>query len=66
MMCHDPRISNDRSDKRATTNAALMMAEGRIRNGLTPDRIDWDEIATGADICDLPPLDLDKPPFTRS
>ncbi len=65
MLCHDPGISNNRNEKRETSNAALMQAE-RIRRSTEifrmstgrdykgPDDIDWEYVAEMADICDLP------------
>jgi hypothetical protein len=52
MRCHDPRISNVRSEKRETENPALAMAE--VTRQLYPEReIDWEDVARSADECDL-------------
>lgn len=48
MLCHDPRISTDRSHKVETENPALMLGEIH-RDFLT---VDWDKVAEQADLCD--------------
>jgi hypothetical protein len=53
MLCHDPRISNDRSEKRETENAVLIWAEHQ-RQAFPNRDIDWDEIARSADYLDWP------------
>jgi len=54
MYCHDPRISNDRNDRRLTTNSALMTFEFLRQQGLSADEFDWDKVAEDADRCDWP------------
>lgn len=55
MLCHDPRISNDRSHKVETGNTALIAAEmacqafPECRFGMA-----WDNVAASADYCDEP------------
>lgn len=51
MLCHDPRISNDRSSKVETQNAALMITE-RIRQYAPMKEIDWEKVAEQADYGD--------------
>lgn len=61
MLCHDPRISNDREHKVETTNPALIMAEMLRQQYETEDGraagwqgIRWDYIAEQANIADEP------------
>jgi hypothetical protein len=70
--CHDPRISNDRTDKVETANTALVLAERLIANGYDPAAIDWDRVALQADRCDQPldtktrqPVFPDLPDFLK-
>lgn len=51
MLCHDPRISNIRWDKRETQNDALIRADIQSLQG---GNIDWDEVAEAADRLDWP------------
>ncbi len=51
MLCHDPRISNVRWDKRETNNDALILADIMMRAG---EPVEWDEVAEAADNCDWP------------
>lgn len=51
MLCHDPRVSNDRSSKVETHNPALVLAEQGRRQHPTIE-IDWDKVAQQADECD--------------
>jgi hypothetical protein len=51
MLCHDPRISNVRCDKRETTNDALILADIMMRAG---EPVEWEEVAEAADNCDWP------------
>lgn len=51
MLCHDPRISNIRWDKRETKNAALIRADMQSQQGRN---IDWDDVAEAADQLDWP------------
>ena len=51
MLCHDPRISNIRWDKRETENNALILADARSRQGAD---VDWEVVAEAADRCDWP------------
>jgi hypothetical protein len=52
MLCHDPRISNDRNDKRETTNPALMITEV-ARSRFPTARVDWERVVDNADHLDL-------------
>lgn len=52
MLCHDPRLSNDRSHSIETNNPALMLAE-TIRREIGRE-IDWERVADEADACDWP------------
>ena len=49
MLCHDPRVSNDRSHKVETENPALVLAEYRVSVEMP---IDWELVARQADECD--------------
>lgn len=51
MLCHDPRVSNIRWEKRETLNDVLILAEMKVRQGL---HVDWDSIAEAADLYDWP------------
>jgi hypothetical protein len=58
MLCHDPRISNDRNRKVDTDNVALIQAE-MARSGANVGlpanaEIDWDVVAEAADHYDWP------------
>jgi hypothetical protein len=50
MLCHDPRISNDRSQKIETKNPALILAEQYRGSDERP--VDWEVVAQQADECD--------------
>lgn len=53
MLCHDPRTSNDRDDKRETENPALIQVE--LARQMFPDAsVDWEDVARRADHCDWP------------
>jgi len=54
MYCHDPRISNDRNDRRLTDNPALIQAEIARQLGFPVDLLDWDVVANAADASDWP------------
>lgn len=52
--CLDPRISNDRDDKRETQNPVLVMT--KLSRQLYSEReIDWEKVAQDADAFDLRP-----------
>lgn len=53
MLCHDPRVSNDRSEKRETDNAILILVE-HTRQSYPAAELDWDRIADAADHLDWP------------
>jgi hypothetical protein len=38
MLCHDPRVSNDRSEKRETDNAILILVEHTLQSYLGQNR----------------------------
>jgi hypothetical protein len=48
MLCHDPRISNDRNDKRETTNPVLIAIE-HARQAYPQLDVDWEKVAVEAD-----------------
>jgi hypothetical protein len=52
MLCHDPRISDDREQKIETQNPVLMLAEAQ--RDMYPSGIDWDKVKLQADYCDQP------------
>lgn len=53
MLCHDPRISNDRSHKVETDNLALQSAETMRRRNIPLEESEWEIIARLADDWDL-------------
>lgn len=53
MLCHDPRISNDRSVLVETDNPALISA--KYGSMIFPHlEVDWETVAARADYCDAP------------
>lgn len=57
MLCHDPRISNDRTHKVETNNATLMVAEILTRRGRF---VDWGVVARVARYADDESVDAPK------
>jgi hypothetical protein len=53
MLCHDPRVSNDRSEKHETDNLILILVE-QTRQAHPTAELDWDKIAEAADHIDWP------------
>lgn len=51
MLCHDPRISDDRNKKVKTNNTSLVNAE-MFRRKWPNHKIDWNKVARFADQCD--------------
>lgn len=53
MLCHDPRISDDRDQKVETENPSLVAAE-MYRGDEGDTKIRWDVVAAMAEYADLP------------
>ncbi len=49
MLAHDPRKSDDRSERIETSNIALIDAQKRTERG---EEVDWKGVASLADHCD--------------
>lgn len=60
MLCHDPRLTDDRKKKIKTNNPALVNAE-TFRRAWPNHKIDWDKVARYANQCD----ELVKKPSKR-
>jgi hypothetical protein len=53
MLCHDPRISNDRLHVVETDNLILKIVETLRQGGLPASEVDWEDVVCMADGCDL-------------
>jgi hypothetical protein len=53
MLCHDPRISNDRSEKTETENPVLIAVE-LVRQMFPDHEARWEEVVEQADAADWP------------
>ena len=51
ILCHDPRLTDDRKKKIKTDNPALVNAE-MFRRAWPNHKIDWNKVARYADQCD--------------
>ena len=51
MLCHDPRISNQRDNRVETDNVALISVELQ-RQKYPGAEIDWESVAATANFCD--------------
>ncbi len=51
MLCHDPRLTDDRKKKIKTNNPALVNAE-TFRRAWPNHKIDWAKVAQYANQCD--------------